>query len=214
MNSEKDLIETEEENVPEEAELSEEANVPEEELSEEEKTPSEEEKKEAVRKEVLEWIRTFVFAIALALVIRMFLFEMVAVHQSSMYPTLADGQKVGLLKIAYAVSEPQRGDIVVIKVSEEKNLVKRVIATGGQKVEIIQSRVYIDGEELDEEYISDDLVYSDYGPIVVPEGYIFAMGDNRPSSIDSRAMGCFPAEDVLGRVCIRFVPFTVFRRIP
>ena len=126
----------------------------------------------------------------------------------------ADALFPGLLKIAYAVSEPQRGDIVVIKVSEEKNLVKRVIATGGQKVEIIQSRVYIDGEELDEEYISDDLVYSDYGPIVVPEGYIFAMGDNRPSSIDSRAMGCFPAEDVLGRVCIRFVPFTVFRRIP
>ena len=66
---------------------------------------------------------------------------------------------------------------------------------------------------MQEEYVSDDLVYSDYGPIVVPEGYIFAMGDNRPVSVDSRALGCFPADNVLGRVVIRFIPFRIFHRI-
>ena len=179
-----------------------------------EESLSEEEKRADRTKEIMEWVRTFVFAIALALVIRMFLFEMVAVHQSSMYPTLKDGENVGLLKMAYMVSSPEYGDIVVIKISDEKNYVKRVIATGGQKVEIIQNRVYIDGQIIDEEYISDELEYSDFGPIVVPEGYIFAMGDNRPSSIDSRALGCFPEDDVLGRVVIRFLPFRVFHRLP
>lgn len=200
MENEKELMDTEEEENAQAGE---------------EESPEAEEEKERIRKrtEVIEWIRTFVFAIALALIIRMFFFEMVAVHQSSMYPTLQEGQNVGLLKIAYVVSEPQRGDIVVIKISEEKNYVKRVIATEGQKIEIIQNRVYIDGEEIDEEYVSDDLVYSDYGPIVVPEGYIFAMGDNRPVSVDSRALGCFPADDVLGRVVIRFIPFRIFHRI-
>ena len=179
-----------------------------------ENSVSEEEKRADRNKEIMEWVRTFVFAIALALVIRMFLFEMVAVHQSSMYPTLKDGENVGLLKMAYMVSSPGYGDIVVIKISDEKNYVKRVIATGGQKVEIIQNRVYIDGQIIDEEYISDELEYSDFGPIVVPEGYIVAMGDNRPSSIDSRALGCFPEDDVLGRVVIRFFPFRVFHRLP
>ena len=185
-----------------------------EEKEEDKDTVSEEEKKRERTKEIMEWVKTFIFAIALALVIRMFLFEMVAVHQSSMYPTLKEGDNVGLLKIAYTVSPPQYGDIVVIKITDEKNYVKRVIATGGQKVEIIQNRVYIDGEIIDEEYISDELVYSDYGPIVVPEGYIFAMGDNRPSSVDSRALGCFPEDNVLGRVVIRFIPFRIFHRIP
>ena len=179
-----------------------------------EESLSEEEKRADRNKEIMEWVRTFVFAIALALVIRMFLFEMVAVHQSSMYPTLKDGENVGLLKMAYMVSSPEYGDIVVIKISDEKNYVKRVIATGGQKVEIIQNRVYIDGQIIDEEYISDELEYSDFGPIVVPEGYIFAMGDNRPSSIASRALGCFPEDDVLGRVVIRFFPFRVVHRLP
>lgn len=167
------------------------------------------EKKE--KSELMEWIKTFAFAIAIALLIRMFVFEMVSVHQSSMYPTLQDGQNIGIFKLAYAVSEPERGDIIVIKISEEKNYVKRVIATEGQKVEIIQNVLYIDGEETPEEYLPEGLVYNDYGPIVVPEGYIFVMGDNRPSSIDSRAIGCLPEKDIIGKAVIRFIPFTIFK---
>lgn len=163
------------------------------------------------KSEFMEWIRTFAFAIAIALVIRMFVFEMVAVHQSSMYPTLQDGQHIGIFRLAYAVSEPECGDIVVIKINEEKNYVKRVIATEGQKVEIIQNTVYVDGEPLEEEYISDELVYADYGPIVVPEDSIFVMGDNRPNSIDSRAIGCLPVENIIGKAVIRFIPFRIFK---
>ena len=176
----------------------------------EEDAAQEKEKKAARRKEILEWVRTFIFAIAIAILIRTFVFEMVSVHQSSMYPTLKDGENVGIFKLAYTVSPPDRGDIVIIKVSEEKNYVKRVIALPGEKIEIADSTVYIDGEPLDEEYLPEELVYDDYGPIVIPEGCFFAMGDNRPTSIDSRALGCFDEEDLIGKVIIRFVPFRLF----
>ena len=171
-------------------------------------------KKEArpsdARSEAWEWIKTLLLAVFTALIIRMFIFEVVVVKQSSMFPTLEENQKLGLLKTAYWFSEPDRGDIVVIKISKGKDYVKRVIGLPGETIEIRDSRVYIDGELLEEDYLRGDLVYPDFGPVRISEGAIFVLGDNRPNSVDSRSIGEIKTENVKGRVIFRLRPFRGF----
>lgn len=90
--------------------------------------------------------------------------------------------------------------------------IKRVIALEGDHVEIKDGKVYINGEEQKEEYLSSDIVTSSSGltDFIVPEGYIFAMGDNRPRSTDCRAFGCIPVDKVEGVVTLRFWPLNLF----
>lgn len=93
--------------------------------------------------------------------------------------------------------------------------IKRVIGLPGEHVQIMNGKVYINGEELDEsEYLKEDVYTDGYGGIftdlVVPEGYIFAMGDNRAKSSDCRVFGCIPIEKIEGKVAIRFWPFNKF----
>lgn len=90
--------------------------------------------------------------------------------------------------------------------------IKRVIALEGDHVEIKDGKVYINSEEQKEEYLSADVVTSSSGltDFIVPEGYIFAMGDNRPRSTDCRAFGCIPVDKVEGVVTLRFWPLNLF----
>lgn len=93
--------------------------------------------------------------------------------------------------------------------------IKRVIGLPGEHVQIANGKVYINGEELDEsEYLSDDVYTDGYGgvftDIIVPEGYVFAMGDNRTKSADCRRFGCIPMEKIEGKVAIRFWPLNKF----
>ena len=90
--------------------------------------------------------------------------------------------------------------------------IKRVIALEGDHVEIKDGKVYINSEEQKEEYLSADIVTSSSGltDFIVPEGYIFAMGDNRPRSTDCRAFGCIPVDKVEGVVTLRFWPLNLF----
>lgn len=101
----------------------------------------------------------------------------------------------------------------------KRSYIKRVIALPGEHVEIKDGKVYIDGKELDEsEYLKDSVV-TEAGPngvftdFVVPEGCVFAMGDNRPESGDCRRFGCIPLEKIEGTVVIRFWPFSKFGTI-
>lgn len=96
--------------------------------------------------------------------------------------------------------------------------IKRVIGLPGEHVQIQNGKVYINGEELDEsEYLQDDVYTDSYGgaftDFVVPEGYVFAMGDNRGKSIDCRRFGCIPIEKIEGKVKIRFWPLNNFGTI-
>lgn len=93
--------------------------------------------------------------------------------------------------------------------------IKRVIGLPGEHVQIANGKVYINGKELDEsEYLQDDVYTDSYGgvftDIVVPEGYVFAMGDNRSKSADCRRFGCIPIEKIEGKVAIRFWPLNKF----
>ncbi len=98
--------------------------------------------------------------------------------------------------------------------------IKRVIALPGEHVEIKDGRVYINGEELKEDYlqpgvITDSLIDENEGlyDFVVPENYVFAMGDNRTQSIDCRAFGCIPLEKIESKVWIRFWPLNLFGKV-
>ncbi|MGN0812804.1 MAG: signal peptidase I [Candidatus Coproplasma sp.] len=99
-------------------------------------------------------------------------------------------------------AKPQRGDIVVIR-TEGKTLIKRVIAVGGDKVKIFRGKVYLNGEILEEPYVSEENnnpILNNYEETTVEKEYIFFLGDNRNISSDSRNYGCLPVDSVIGVV--------------
>lgn len=160
-------------------------------------------------------IATAVIAVALVF---LFVFRTVGVVGSSMVPTLNPYDRI-VLTASYF--EPNHGDIVVTcqpaKSSEVPDtLVKRVIATEGQTVDIdfVQGIVYVDGVALDEPYIAEPTVEREdfNGPVTVPEGYVFVMGDNRNHSTDSRdnRVGFIREEYIMGKALFRIVPFGQF----
>ncbi len=142
-------------------------------------------------------MRRWLFLIALgaagALVVRHFLFEGIYLASDSMAPTLATGVHVFADKFAYAFDTPRRGDVIVFDspVDPEKGLVKRVIAVGGDTIEIRRKHVIVNGQELVEPYVqyvrpNEILVGDNFPPLVVPASSLFVMGDNRDVSGDSR----------------------------
>ncbi len=166
-----------------------------------------------VTKEILDWVKTIVVSLVIALVITTFI-RPTLVKGSSMYPTLEENDYLIINKMAYKSDIPERGDIVVFKSElmqengKKKDLVKRIVAVEGDTIKVTEGEVYVNGEMLDEEYINGD--YTDgYVDIEVPKGYVFAMGDNRPNSLDSRdsRVGIVPVDHIVGKVGIRLFPF-------
>ena len=102
--------------------------------------------KEKRRKEIFDWIKTIAIALIVGILLRLIVFEVVIVEQSSMSPTILEGQRLFLSKLSYTFSEPQRGDIIVLKANDQQNYIKRVIALEGETIQIKDSRVYINGE--------------------------------------------------------------------
>jgi len=149
----------------------------------------------------------------------MFVFRTVGVIGDSMNPTLNTGDRI-ILTATY--SESTYGDIVVTcqpskSVLVPDILVKRVIATEGQTIDIDfeTGAVYVDGEELDEPYIAELTKDREnfIGPVTVPEGYVFVMGDNRNNSTDSRSnsVGLIREEYIMGKALFRIAPFGNFK---
>ena len=103
----------------------------------------------------------------------------------------------------------------VLEIGKE-SYIKRVIALPGEHVEIKEGKVYINGEELDEPYLKDDVITEPTGVLndfIVPENTVFAMGDNREGSKDCRAFGCIPLERIESKVVIRFWPLNKFGKV-
>lgn len=99
----------------------------------------------------------------------------------------------------------------------KQSYIKRVIALPGERVEIKNNKIYINGEELEENYLQEGVITEAKNmyltDFVVPEGHVFAIGDNRTQSKDCREFGCVPIEKIEGKVWIRFWPFDVFGKI-
>lgn len=98
---------------------------------------------------------------------------------------------------------------------DKESYIKRVIGLPNEHVEIKNGKVYIEGKILDEPYLNESVITSSdkFNDFVVPEGYIFAMGDNRAGSIDCRSFGCIPLNKIEGIVLIRFWPFDKFGEV-
>ncbi len=165
----------------------------------------------ATRRDIYDWIQCLASALIVCVVIFIFFIRVIDVKGTSMYPTLNNEDKMLVSDLFYT---PKAGDIVVFKKDEyssEKALVKRVIATEGQEINIDFDKgiVYVDGVALEEDYINElTTTKLDFiGPQTVPDGCVFVMGDNRNMSTDSRKteIGMVDNRLIIGKVyCVIF----------
>lgn len=158
--------------------------------------------------------------LAVLLFINLFLFRQSVVSGQSMMNTLEDGERLIISDLFYS---PKSGDIVVVQLPDEitdsfpslqkkEALVKRVIATEGQTVQIKSGNVYIDGSLLQEEYVYRDGAdrFYNMAPVTISPGCVFVMGDHRNNSYDSRYFGEISTDNIVGKVLIRVAPFSRF----
>ncbi len=171
----------------------------------------------AARRNAIEWAVVLVAAVLLALVLRALVLQAFYIPSPSMEDTLLIQDRVLVNKLSYRFGDVGRGDIVVFHRTDEeitsagpnqpKDVIKRVIALGGETIEIRESTVFINDQELVEPYLDPGLVMPDFGPLTVPEGFLFVMGDNRSLSSDSRGeLGPIAEERVVGRAFVLFWP--------
>ena len=179
----------------------------------------------STRSTVRSWLSVLAMLAIVALItigLRTFVFVPYEIPSGSMEETIMTGDMVFSEKISYYLRQPTRGDIVTFADPEVagRTLIKRVIATGGQTVDLVDGKVVVDGVALDEPYTLGKPSYplshtaSDVSisyPYVIPEGSIWVMGDNRTASQDSRYFGPVPANSVTGRAAMIYWPFSEVR---
>jgi signal peptidase I len=172
-----------------------------------------------------EWIKSIVIALVLALLIRTFLVQAYKIPSGSMIPTLLVGDYLLVNKLAYGIKNPftgkfiylrrlpKRKEIVVFAYPLNKKLdfIKRVIGLPGDVIQIVNKKVYVNGKLLKEPYVqhTDSRVFpkeisprDNFGPVKVPPGEIFVLGDNRDQSYDSRFWGFVPIQNLKGKAWI------------
>jgi signal peptidase I len=176
-----------------------------------------------------------VIAFAIALLLKSFVLQAFYIPSASMEPTLLVGDRVLVEKVSLRFGDATRGDVVVFEkslgavqpeedrsvlekvgdtfkelfgfpVGGRQDFIKRVIAVGGDSVEGRNGKVFVNGEQIDESYLPEGTQTSDFGPVEVPSGQIFVMGDNRGNSDDSRNFGPIDESTVVGRAFLLIWP--------
>ena len=198
------------------------------------------EKEEPVRRvdSLFDFAEIFIFTLATVFILISFFLRYTVVEGGSMKNTLHNNEKLLLTSFLYT---PECGDIVVLQdrsTAIKDPIVKRVIAVGGQTVKFTATDVYVDGIKLDEPYVFIDNCTSGYSEyrysltpydalvehitdyvdgvsyeVLVPDGYIFVMGDHRCNSRDSREIGMIHEDAIIGKAIFRFAPFSEFGKI-
>ena len=173
-----------------------------------------------------------VAALLLSLVFRANVAQAFYIPSGSMEPQLEVGDRVVVSRTAYRLHDVHRGDIVVfpspasspdddpwleglgkdlleavaLRKPGEDELIKRVVGLPGETVSADGGHVVVDGRALEEPYLGDDVVTMDFGPVAVPAGHVFVMGDNRGNSADSRVIGTIEIDTIVGRAIARIWP--------
>ncbi len=187
-----------------------------------------------VKSQLREWIESIVIAVVLALIIRAFIVQAFKIPSGSMIPTFEIGDRIFVNKFVYgaripftnfrfpAVSQPKRGDIIVFVSPEtpQKDFVKRLIAIGGETVEIREGRIRINGKAIEEPASIRNIYYynrGDFGgeglALKVPEGSYYVLGDNSASSRDSRYWGFVPKRNIIGKAIVVYWPVNRIRTL-
>lgn len=159
---------------------------------------------------ILETIQTVLLALVLYLAIDTVVAR-VQVDKISMEPTLHAGEFILVNKLAYRFGSVERGDIIVFHypLNPSEDYIKRVIGLPGDVVRVQNGNVYVNGQQLEEPYISAPPVYE--GQWVVPDEKIFVLGDNRNQSSDSHEWGFVPYGNIVGRAMVIYWPLNDFR---
>ena len=184
--------------------------------------------KKKIKAVAREWIESILIAFVLAMFIRTFFFQAFKIPSGSMRPTLIEGDRLLVNKLRYGAklpfinkrlpgfTKPKRGDVVVFAYPEDRkrDFIKRLIAAGGETVEIKSGDIYINGRLVEDPLLKKVYYYnredSKYGKInqkvSVPKGFYFVLGDNSGSSHDSRYWGFVPESDLIGRAELLYWP--------
>jgi len=180
---------------------------------------SEEAQKKSIIRECAEAV---IFALMIAIVIQTFFVQAFKLSSESMEPTLEAGDYLLVNKFAYGIEipftslhlfpfkSPHRGDVIVFiyPLEPDKDFIKRVIGVGGDTVMVVNKKIYINGVEVsdphavyreDANWVGGVPELDNFGPVTVPNGDLFVLGDNRDESFDSRFWGFVPLKDVLGK---------------
>lgn len=169
------------------------------------------------RRTILEWVGVIGGGIAIALLVEAFLIQAFWIPSPSMAPTLEVGDRVLVNKLSYRLHDVHRGDVVVFERPPDasngegdgiKDLIKRVVAIGGDTVEARDGVVFVNGQILDEPYLEPGTSTNDLERQTIPADHVFVMGDNRTNSQDSRIFGAIAEDDIVGRAFVRVLPIT------
>ena len=165
-------------------------------------------------REVLEWVVSLVVAVALALAVHTWVGQLVTVSGPSMQPGLHDDERVLVGKVEYYFRQPRLGDIVLTRFPDdtENHYIKRVIGVAGDHIAITGGVLFINGKQVTEPYILEPM-RADTEELVVPEGHVFVLGDNRNNSEDSRIVGSLPLSYIEGRAYSVLWPLNKIKKI-
>lgn len=166
-------------------------------------------KNKKILKEFLGYAIVILAAVISATLIRIFILEPFIVPTPSMEPNLRVGDKVIINKMAYKFGTVERGDIVAFHSPlEQKDLVKRVIAVEGDEITLTsEGEIFISGEKISESYLpANQNIFYINQTVVVGEGEVFVMGDNRNNSFDSRFFGTIAEDDIFGKFVLIYWP--------
>ena len=159
----------------------------------------------------MEVVQALVLAVVISVVLNLFVVQVIEVRQRSMETTLEQDDRVLVSKVDYRLGSPARGDIVVFNSPSPATIpfVKRVIALGGETVDLRGGQVFVNGELVEVPQAHGSTLPQAAAvsyPFTVPQGELFVLGDNRQSSSDSRSFGSVPIANVIGKVILRFWP--------
>ncbi|MGI6669096.1 MAG: signal peptidase I [Acetivibrionales bacterium] len=172
-------------------------------------------KNKNIKKEILDWIIHIAAAIIAGVLIVTFVIQRTVVFDISMQPTLVEGDNLLVEKLSHRFNLLKRGDVIVFKLPEsDRMLIKRLVALEGDKVEVKDGKVYVNGQQfltgLPEEPDTPDGLKPEYTNLTVPPGYVYVLGDNRPYSIDGTELGPISKDWIKGRAILRIFPLSRF----
>lgn len=166
------------------------------------------------KKEMVEWLKTIIFALLIAFLVRNYLFQPYKVQMGSMQPTLHNNDLIMVNKITYRIKKPNRGDIVVFNPpgnTSNIHYIKRIVGLPGESVQVKEGKVFINQTELIEPYLSQIDTPGFVGPVVLGADEFFVLGDHRNNSMDSRDFGAITKDHIHGKTMFVLWPMKDFQ---